>query len=514
MISNLSFKKILPAVLPLMLSAIFSMGQEKTITVNIDLLKTHQTINNFGASDAWSCQFIGKWPDEKRNKIADLLFSSDTLANGSPKGIALSLWRFNIGAGSTEQGAQSGIKDEWRRAESFLNTDGSYNWQKQAGQIWFLKAAKQRGVSQFLGFNNSPPVQFTVNGKAYASGGKTNIAADKYNAFAAYLADVVKGVERVSRVRFNYISPVNEPQWGWSDGGQEGCPYTNNEIAGLVRSINTTFVKAHIKSQILVAEAGSINYLLAASDKPDKSNQVNDFFKPGSHNYIGDLQNVSKTISAHSYFTTSPITAAIKTRNALAERITAIPGLCFWQSEYCILGDNAGEINGDKRDLGINAALYLAKVIHTDLTAANASAWQWWTAISAYDYKDGLIYVDKNKTDGNYYASKMLWAMGNYSRFVKPGAIRVDADATGGQDLKSPLLVSAFKNGKDLTTIIINNNTDDTFIHLNISNGKVGFIRAYTTSQTADLEPGKITVVKSSMLIPARSVTTLKGVIE
>ena len=165
MISNPSSKKILPAVLLLMLSAIFTMGQDKTITVNIELLKTHQTINNFGASDAWSCQFIGKWPDEKRNKIADLLFSSDTLANGSPKGIALSIWRFNIGAGSTEQEAQSGIKDEWRRAESFLNTDGSYNWQKQTGQIWFLKAAKQRGVVQFLGFNNSPPVQFTVTAR-------------------------------------------------------------------------------------------------------------------------------------------------------------------------------------------------------------------------------------------------------------------------------------------------------------------------------------------------------------
>ena len=514
MILTLSFKKILPIVLLTILSPVFSKGQDKAIAITIDLSKTHQTIHNFGASDAWSCQFIGNWPDEKRNRIADLLFSSDTLANGTPKGIALSLWRFNIGAGSAEQGPQSGIRDEWRRAESFLNTDGSYNWEKEVGQIWFLKAAKQRGVAQFLGFNNSPPVQFTINGNAYASGGKTNIAADKYNAFALYLANVIKGVERESKVTFNYISPVNEPQWDWSDGGQEGCPYTNNEISGLVRSINTAFVKDHIKSQILVAEAGSINYLLAANDKPGKSNQVNDFFKPGSPNYIGDLQNVSKTIAAHSYFTTSPIAAAVKTRNKLAESIAAIPGISFWQSEYCILGDNAGEINGDKRDTGITAALYLAKVIHTDLTAANASAWQWWTAISAYDYKDGLIYVDKNKTDGKYFASKMLWAMGNYSRFVRPGAIRVDADAAGGLDLKSPLLVSAFKNGNDLSAIIINSNDADTFINLNISNGKVGLMRTYTTSQTGSLQAGKIIAAKNTILIPARSVTTLTGVIQ
>jgi hypothetical protein len=74
------------------------------------------------------------------------------VASGQPKGIGLSLWRFNIGAGTAEQGAASGIKDEWRRAESFLNNDGTYNWDKQAGQVWFLKAAKERGVNEFLAF--------------------------------------------------------------------------------------------------------------------------------------------------------------------------------------------------------------------------------------------------------------------------------------------------------------------------------------------------------------------------
>lgn len=43
-------------------------------------------------------------------------------------------------------------------------------------------------------------------------------------------------------------------------------------------------------------------------------------------------------------------------------------------SEYCILGDNGGEINGNGRDMGIDPALYLARVIHNDLTIANASA--------------------------------------------------------------------------------------------------------------------------------------------
>ena len=505
---------MLPLLAVLVSPCFLAKGQVSVVQVNIDLSKTYQRIDNFGASDAWTCQFIGKWPTAKKDKIADLLFSMDTLTNGSPKGIALSLWRFNIGAGSAEQGDQSGIKDEWRRTESFLNNDGSYNWQNQAGQIWFLKAAQARGVNQFLGFINSPPVEFTVNGKAYASGGKTNIAPDRYSAFSNYISNVIKGVDSISNVKLNYISPVNEPQWDWSDAGQEGCPYNNAEIAELARSINSVFVNDHIQSRILLSEAGSLNYLFKVGDKPGKGNQANEFFKPGLPNYIGNLQNVSKTIAGHSYFTTSPAASAIHTRAVLADSVAAIPGLKFWQSEYCILGDNAGEINGNKRDLGMGAALYLANVIHTDLTSANAAAWQWWTAISAYDYKDGLIYVNKNKIDGNYYASKMLWAMGNYSRFVRPGAIRVDAIVKNQQTLSNPLLVSSFKNGKNFTAVIINNNTDKVWIHVNTVGAKLELKRSYTTSVTSELEAGKITGAKDLILIAPGSITTLTGILK
>ena len=70
-----------------------------------------QTIRHFGASDAWSMQFIGLWENEKeQEKIADWLFSTENDAQGQPKGIGLSVWRFNLGAGSAEQGEASQIK--------------------------------------------------------------------------------------------------------------------------------------------------------------------------------------------------------------------------------------------------------------------------------------------------------------------------------------------------------------------------------------------------------------------
>ena len=70
---TISIKKIISAIWLLMLCCAFAKGQDSAISVKINLSKSYQHINNFGASDAWSCQFIGNWPDEKKNKIADLL---------------------------------------------------------------------------------------------------------------------------------------------------------------------------------------------------------------------------------------------------------------------------------------------------------------------------------------------------------------------------------------------------------------------------------------------------------
>src|SRR5680860_23758 len=63
--------------------------ETKIITLNVDEKKIYQTIEHFGASDAWSSQFVGNWPVEKKEAIADLLFSQDFDETGNPKGIGL-----------------------------------------------------------------------------------------------------------------------------------------------------------------------------------------------------------------------------------------------------------------------------------------------------------------------------------------------------------------------------------------------------------------------------------------
>src|SRR5664279_3524629 len=58
----------------------------------LDTSVRHQIMDNFGANDAWSMQKIGAWSETNKNRIADLLFSTNS-------GIGLSCWRFNFGAG-------------------------------------------------------------------------------------------------------------------------------------------------------------------------------------------------------------------------------------------------------------------------------------------------------------------------------------------------------------------------------------------------------------------------------
>lgn len=495
-----------------------SSGQEKqtdkpfeeTIGINLIREETHQVIEHFGASDAWSGQFVGLWPDQKRNAIAELLFSIESDEKGNPKGIGLSLWRFNVGAGSAEQGEQSSIRDEWRRAESFLSSDGTYDWSKQAGQVWFAKAAQEFGVGKLLIFPNSPPVSMTKTGKAFADNGQSNLSEDNYEAFGEYLAQVTKGlVEKGLQV--DYISPVNEPQWDWSDGGQEGTPFRNNEIAEIAKAVDHALSRNKLDTKIDVAEAGKINYLYEQADKDGRGQQIMGFFNPESPDFIGDLEHLSRTISAHSYFTTSPYESAVQQRINLNAALRTVEGLRYWMSEYCILGDNGGEINGSGRDMGINPALYLARVVHNDLTVSDASAWHWWLAISPYDYKDGLIYIDKEKEDGDFYESKMLWALGNYSRFIRPGYQRIGVELSSKKQHSPEFLVSAYQSSdqKEVVLVLVNSGVRDVKVTISDDGISSSIKSLYITSKDKGLESVETDTVGELVSIPARSVVTL-----
>lgn len=512
----------------------FAGDDPVTPTLKVSLDHELQTMDGFGASDAWRCQMVGKyWPLGKRNAIADLLFSKEVDANGNPRGIGLSIWRFYVGAGSYEQGEASDIADEWRRAECFQKPDGTYDWTKQEGQRWFLQAAKQRGVEKFLAFTISPPVQMTINGKAFSPQKiNMNIQPGKLPAYADFLVQSIDNLQKQEGITFNYLSPVNEPQWDWMAKGkgkatQEGTPATNNEVVDFIKLLSDRLNAKSLQTKIVFGEAGAINYLYGNVNNENRDDQIKYLFDRSSSTTIAGLPNVAHAISGHSYFSVWPVDKQIMHRKKIAERIKEVdPSLKYWQSEYCVL-EQPGEAElpgggGRKRDLGMKTALFVARIIHNDITVANASSWQWWTALTRCDFKDGLIYLDDGKSDGvnnndgaycrndGYYRqSKLLWALGNYSRFVRPGMVRVPAESSTSD---STMMISAYKDTdkKQLVIVVVNNSETNKEFQLDKVTNKMlaTKLTPYITSDAFNLAKGK-DMKGAKIEIPGRSVVTL-----
>lgn len=481
-----------------------------------------QTIEHFGASDAWSMQFIGLWNESEQSKTADWLFSTATDANGKPKGIGLSMWRFNLGAGSEEQGDSSHI-NRGTRTECFLQADGTYDWNKQAGQRRFLQLAKERGVGRFLAFLNSPPVYFTQNGLATNTGrgGTFNLREDCYDDYARFMAASIKGLKEHDGIDIAYICPVNEPDghWNWLGPKQEGTPATNREIARIVKELDKQLRKQKLNTEILVNESSDLRCLLGTHETDwTRGYTIRTLFSPDStKTYLGRLSNVPHRIVAHSYWTNTPLQYMRDIRVALRDTLKKY-GLEYWQTETCIMGNDEEIGGGGGYDFSMKTALYVARIIHHDLVFANAKSWQWWRAVGG-NYKDGLLraYSTDGMKSGTVIDSKLLWAMGNYSRFVRPGAVRYDICALdeqgkeiveGYNDVKG-LMCSAYKN-TDGRWVVVAINYSESSLPFNFGVEASGGRRwsAYRTSDISSESLAPVGSTDGNTLLAPRSVTT------
>jgi O-glycosyl hydrolase len=497
---------------------------DTVITVRIDLQKKAQVIDNFGSSGCWFSEGIGKyWPNAKRQKIAELLFSKKLDAGGQPQGIGLSAWRFNIGAGTMEQGDSSGIKDFRKRSDSFLNPDGTYDWNKQVGYRFFLQKAKDYGVENLIAFSNSPPVQFTKNGLGFKTEKdfRSNLREDSYASYATFLSKVISHFDKQG-LHFKYVSPVNEPQWDWSrkymQADQEGSPWRNEEIYNIVNVLNSTLEKQKLKTKILVSEAGALNYLYGGSG--GSSRQIQSFFDPGSKMYMGEFSRVPKIIAGHSYFTEADDHVLVDTRKKLADTAKAY-GLNYWQSEYSMLAD--GFRGGQKGPRSaMDCALFLSKVIHNDLTVGNATAWQFWNA-----YEPGpanintryyliALHPEKDFKNGEFSITKNLWALGHYSRFIRPGMTRVLTESRGekSEDFNKNLMVSSYLDANNkLVLVAINYSTAALDLRLDLHNAKRKYksLTRYLTTDAADtnMKPESLKGLNELVSLPARSISTI-----
>ncbi|UEG55005.1 beta-glycosidase [Mucilaginibacter daejeonensis] len=495
------------------------------LIITIDANDTAQVIHNIGASGCWFSEGIGKyWPVAKREKLAELLFSKKMDSNGQPKGIGLSAWRFNIGGGTAEQGDSSGIKDFRKRVECFLAPDGTYDWNKQAGYQWFLRKAKDYGVENLIAFSNTPPVQFTKNGRGFKTvkDYQANLKPDKYDAYADFLTEVIKHFDQQG-LHFNYISPVNEPQWDWSnkpgEASQEGSPWGNEDIYKVTKAVNASLDKKGLNTQILTTEAAMLTYLY--SGKSAAASQIQNFYAQQGKYSFSQMKHVPRFVAGHSYFTDSGDSSIVAVRKHLADTARKY-GIEYWQSEYSMLGDGFREGTKEKRSQ-MDCALFLAKIIDQDLTIGNAAAWQFWNSwepnTAEWDTRYYLIALKPANaayTDGDFTITKGLWALGNYSRFVRPGMRRVNIARTDGlapEKITQDVMLSAFTGGKDKLVMVAINYTDKARSITPQFKGmpSVKKYRTYVTSAQANdnLRPSVQRKMNGLISLMPRSVTTI-----
>lgn len=395
--------------------------------LNLSNAKKLKTIKGFGASAAW-------WsPQIRDSKTADdvvnLLYGDD--------GLKLNIYRYNVGGGYEKDNLR--MDNPWRPVESFMNKDGSFNWNADKNAVYVMKKAIDTGnVDTLIFFANSPHFTHTVTGQT--SGGFTehfsNLAKDKYENFAKYLIDIAEHFI-AEGYPVKYISPINEPQWKW--GGdcvwQEGCHYEPDEVKECFLAFAKELEKRNSPLLLYGMESGNISQL------------TKDYYKLLSSEPL-----IMKHLGAfayHSYGSDDNVQNKIDF-GRWARKNVKTPR--FDMSEWC-------ELPCRHDTNSIESTLIMARIIGEDLIYSSADSWTAWVAANQSDsaMRDGRCYSDgllSAKDDWSEYDIAMrYYAMAHYSKYIPTGSISLDI----GYQSSRGLSVFAFENTNEQTVLVVVN---------------------------------------------------------
>jgi hypothetical protein len=253
----------------------------------------------------------------------------------------------------------------------------------------------------------------------------------------------------------------------------------------------------------------------------ERGNAIAAFWsKDSTQTYLGNTPNVPHLMLAHSYWTNTPVNYMKRIRQELRKELKKY-GVKFWQSEICIMSNDEEIGGGGGYDFSMKTALYVARIIHHDLCYSNAESWSWWRACGG-NYKDGLIRVfeqrrrqprrqpqEQVQQGAKARDSRLLWTLGNYSRFVRPGAVRYDVDAKQKEDPYG-VMVSAYKNA-DGTWVVVainySNEPQPLSLLLGGSNATTTW-HPYRTSDDAGETLKPLPATNGQTTLKARSITT------
>ena len=114
--------------------------------------------------------------------------------------------------------------------------------------------------------------------------------------------------------------------------------------------------------------------------------------------------------------------------------------------------------------------------------------------------KDQKGEKDANKYDADLFDSKLLWALGNFSRFIRPNMQRIEVNID--QELCK---ISGFRDKKKVVLVLVNQGETFKAEIPEIKTNKK--INAYTTSEMKNLAYQQMNATQ--IQIPKQSIVTL-----
>ncbi|MBE6049937.1 MAG: glucuronoarabinoxylan endo-1,4-beta-xylanase [Clostridium sp.] len=330
------------------------------------------------------------------------------------------------------------------------------NWSKELATA---KAAIAKGAIVFASPWNPPDnmvERFTHNGKA----NQKRLRHDKYADYARHLNDFVTYMKN-NGVNLYAISIQNEPdyadQWTW---------WTPQEVLEFMRNY-----AGSINCKVIAPE--SFSYLKNMSDpilNDPKALANMDIL--GTHFYGTQVRSMPYPL--------------FKQKGAGKE---------LWMTEVYV--PNSDSNSADRWPEAIDVSYNM----HNALVEGDLQAYVWWYIRRSYG---------PMKENGSI--SKRGYCMAQYSKFIRPGYVRVDATKNPNNNV----YVSAYTGDNKVVIVAINKGNSAVNQTFNIQNSSVSKVSRWTTSGNANLAKGSDINVNNGNFtaqLPAQSVTTYVGTI-
>ena len=341
-------------------------------------------------------------------------------------------------------------------------SDDKNSWSRA---IPTAKGAQKLGTTIFATPWN-PPASMRQNGSGGRTGGKYVLKNGAEAQYAQHLNSFVKYVEGQG-VNLYSVSVQNEP-----DCSSDWTHWSPDRAANFIANYGSQ-VKAGTKAKLMSPE--SFQY----------SNESTGF---GKMYYKKIVQNQAAMknldlFGTHFYGTQ---------RSQMDYPTVENSGKEVWMTEVYVPNSDTNSANRYPE------AVKVAENIHNGLVVGNMSAYVWWYIRRSYS----LIGQDDGKP------TKRGYMMAQYSKWVRPGDVRIDAT----EQPNNNILCSAYKHSdKQITIVAVNKGSSEVSQQFNVSGRTITNVDRYRTTGSENLAETKNISHQGSTFsaqLPANSVST------